>query len=346
MSIDDLKRILDYIQQYSASTWITFAAVVFGAVCLRALYRVPSDRPPPHGERARSAKVPRWPLPCSVGALLIIVAAQGLSWWSANYLPTTTPRQAFVALQENKRVSWLIRLIPYSSHSETSLSIHELATLGPPADKFVFVADYDELKNLTVSEAIYRLGLSLKNKDSASAIIFPLNRRELIPANARGLLQIIQELDKEMKDSKDYKIFDLTRELDKTALAKLAADGLESWSWNAYSEYYDQYSAAVEKARDSNASAFKFIGTIGPDWHPAGYSKIISPDSNHDGTVETNFNLVTMNKHEVKIDNFGARVFLVENLRLRDIDHIFLIHFSNLDTDRIPEIRGRNMDTR
>ena len=45
MTIEDLKQILDYIQTYSASTWISIAAAAFGFVCLKALYQAPSDEP-------------------------------------------------------------------------------------------------------------------------------------------------------------------------------------------------------------------------------------------------------------------------------------------------------------
>jgi hypothetical protein len=329
MTIEDLKQILDYIQTYSASTWITVAAAAFGFVCLKVLYKAPSDDP----------KL-RWPLFGSIVALLLLVAAQGLSWWSSNSLTSTPPEQAFRALQENKRVAWLIRLIPYSSRTEPYLSIHELKTLGPPKDKFVFVADYTELKNLPVSNAIYRLGLSLGNKDSVSAVIFPLDRRALYPANVRGLLQVIQLLDREMKDEPNYKAFEIANYVDKTALDQLDDKRLSSWSWKGYSEYFEQYSAAVAEARKSRASALQYIGTLGLDWHPTGYSQIIVQNSGNSEPAVKNFRLETQNKKEVKLDNFGARAFLLENLKLQDINHLILIHFTNLDADRIPELRG------
>lgn len=120
MTLEQLKELLDSLLRYSAPTWITLGAGAFGFVCLHALYKRPDSEP-------RS----RWPLFGSILALLLLVAAQGLVWWSSSSLTTTTAKQAFRALEDNRRVSWLIRIIPYSSHTEPFLSIHQLKTLGP-----------------------------------------------------------------------------------------------------------------------------------------------------------------------------------------------------------------------
>jgi hypothetical protein len=333
---EDFKQILDSIHNYSASTWITVAAVALGFVCLRALYKLPSNE-----------LRPRWLFLGFTGALFLLGAAQGISLWSSasGYLPSTTPEQAFQALQDNKRVTWLIRLIPYSRKTESYLSIHALKTLGSSEDKFVFVADYEELKNLTVSNAIYRLGLSLGNKDDVSAIIFPLNRRYLYPANVRGLLQVLRKLDQQMKGQPNYTTFELAEHVDKTALDQLNDWQISSWSWKSYSKYFKQYSIAFDKARKSHSSALEYIGTLGPDWDPTGYSKVIVQQNGNGASEAKNFRLETQDKEEVKLDNFGARAFLLENLNLQDIDHLILIHFNNLD-ERIPEIRGKFDDTR
>lgn len=123
-NVDDLKQLLDYIEGYSASVWITLCGVAFGFVCLKSLYtaQTPTDRP-------------IWAVPGALFSILIICSAQGLSLWYSNTQPITPPKSAFSALKENKRVNWLIRLIPYSSKNESDLSIHELEALGLPDNK-------------------------------------------------------------------------------------------------------------------------------------------------------------------------------------------------------------------
>jgi len=326
--VEELKQLLDYIEGYSASVWITLCGVAFGFICLRSLYTAQS-----------AADRPRWAVLGAVSCIFIICSAQGLNWWHSNARPVTTPKAAFNALKENKRVEWLIRLIPYSRTNEGHLSIHELKTLGPPEDKFVFVADYDELKNLTVADAVYKSGLSLAGKDSVSAIIFPVNRRTLYPANVRGVLQVLSKVDAEKKGTDRYTAFNFSAHLDSTPLKALAEDRIFSWSWDSYSIYYTIYERSVEAARRENASGFKFIGKLAKDWHPLGYSQNL--EKHADDTEPNDFSLLTKDGTKVEVPNFGARAFFLENLTLSKISDIALIHFDNPDKDRIPDFGGR-----
>jgi hypothetical protein len=148
-------------------------------------------------------------------------------------------------------------------------------------------------------------------------------------------------LDERKKDRPNYTALDLTKLLDRTAVDRLEDKRLPSWSWAGYSEYFEQYSGAVNEARKINVSALQYIGMLGPDWHPAGYSQIIASEGGGGTSEPKNFQLEMPNKKEVVLNNFGARAFLLENLELNKIDHLILVHFKNLDTDRIPELRGR-----
>lgn len=179
-----------------------------------------------------------------------------------------------------------------------------------------------------------------------TAIIFPLDRRNLYPANARGLVQVLQVIDESKKDQAGYISSDITRSLDKSAVEQLADRRVSSWSWKEYSSHYEQLAAAIDLAKKSGVSAFQYIGRLGPDWHPAGYSKIISEEFVQGSHDSNNFRLLLQNGNEVKLDNFGARAFLLPNVELIDLRHVVMIHFANIDTDRIPELRGRFEDAR
>lgn len=324
---DDMARLLGYIEYYSGSTWIAAVALLVGAFFLRAIYMADKNA------RPNNIYV------IGVGvSLLLFVAALGLREWHANTIPTTTPKEAFEALKINKRVSWVIRLIPYSSQTEPGLSIAELKTLGSEHQKYVFVADYDELKNLNVREAVNRTGLSLVDKDAVSAIIFPL-RSELYPASARGVLKVMREVDAQNVGKAGYRPFDVSRVLDSEALRQLDTLHIPSWRWEAYSMHYKSFRGAVEVARRDRASALEVIGALGPDWHPAGYSE--DQNAKNKGDARNSFKLRTNDKTEIDLPNFGARAFLIENFRIRDIKDAILIQFGNPDEARIPDFVGR-----
>lgn len=324
--MDDLKLLLDYIEGFSASVWITLCAIAVGYVCLRAIYSA-----------NESAQRPWWAVPGVVICLFVVFSAQGLRWWYQNTLPTISPYIAFQSLQENKRVNWLIRLIPYSRSRQNSLSIHELKSLGPPEQEFVFVADYDEVKNLTVTDAVYKSGLSMAGKDSVSAIIFPLNRGPLYPASARGLLQVIAKVDEMKKGEQNYHPFDLSTKLDPTPFKDLSDERLFTWAWSSYSKYYNDYLEVVTDARRSKISALQYIGSLGQDWHPLGYSQNLEQQLDKKG----NFELLTNTGDRVEAPNFGVRAFLLENMKLSEINDIALIRFDRPDKDRIPDFGGR-----
>ena len=329
---NDLSKFLELFQDTPPLTLISIAVFAFGSVCLVKLYKAPEGGRP-------SA----WPLVGFSLALGLLVAIHGMAWWVASRTPSvTTPEQAFKALQENKRVFWLIRLIPYSSQSEPHLSILNLTSLGPPRQQFVFVSDYDELKNMTVAEAVYRTGLSMTGgRDRVSAIIFPLHG-ELFPASARGVLRVFRKIDERMSGRSDveYKPYDAAKQIRSDALEQLEKDGLPFYAWDNYSLYYDYFEQQVNAARKSRVDALSYIGEIGKDWHPAGYSEII--DGRHVSAMENKtFKLKTATDKEVELKNFGARIFLVENIQLSDIKKLMLIQFNNPETDRIPEWPSR-----
>ena len=104
-------------------------------------------------------------------------------------------------------------------------------TLGRPEHDYIFVADYEELVNYTISEAIYKLGGTRKNVNSASVIIFPLEHRDLYPASARGVLQVVKKIDQERQQQLNYTPFDFDTYLKKNEIQALSDERIESWSW-------------------------------------------------------------------------------------------------------------------
>ncbi len=326
--LEDIKLALDYLETFSASSWITLSSLVVGGVFLRLIYKSNG-----------SDKYRKLYFSGIFISLLLIVFFQTYRLWYVNTLPISSPKQIFESLKYNKRVTWVVRLIPYCKSTEQFLTIQRLNMLGPENQEYVFVADYDELKNLTISDAVYRLGLSLANKDSVSAIIFPLGNRELFPASARGVLQVIMKIDAENTGITGYIPFNLNALPDSEAQRQLQDQRRVSWSWTEYSQYYDSFRNAVKFAIDNKISALQKIGTIGPDWHATGYSQIL--DTQGSNGRNNIFHLTTNNKEDIKMPNFGARAFLIRNMVIKDIGDVALIQFSNPDQERIPDFGGR-----
>jgi hypothetical protein len=96
----------------------------------------------------------------------------------------------------NSRVDWLIRLIPYNPISEPDLAVSRLQMLGQPKLLYTFVAPYNELRGYNVLQAVRMIGGNIKPRQNVSAIIFE-RTTDIIPANAKGLLQIVHDIQKD-----------------------------------------------------------------------------------------------------------------------------------------------------
>jgi hypothetical protein len=136
-----------------------------------------------------------------VAGILFSAAGPVVALWGGS--PRTTakikPEVAFDRLQRNDEVRWVIRFILYSDSevaSQQDLSIDKLESIGPKDQLFSFVADYEELSGYTVKQAIEMTGNKHGGGQHVSVIIFPL-RTQLYPANVRGVLQLIREVEKQ-----------------------------------------------------------------------------------------------------------------------------------------------------
>jgi hypothetical protein len=250
--------------------------------------------------------------------------------------PTVTPQQSLAALLDNKMPVRLLRLVAYDPVTEAQLSISHLKSLGRPGQKFTFVGDYDELRGATVVDTISRLGGSIKPGQHVSAIIFSAGERPLYPANARGLLQVIQVVEQSLAagdGANNILRADLAKRLSPEALAALDNHDVAAGHWANYRPFYHAYEQAVAQLREDDPMALKYIGNIDHDWHPLGYAQAIGRLSGKVPDLS-----VELDGKMLPVLHFGARVFLVANAELADLKGQCLIDFDDPTKQRIPEL--------
>lgn len=358
VSPDYIQSLLNSIENYKASTVVSLAGVL---LCIFAL-RNPKDG-------GASKRRDTWLI--SIGATLVVIA-QLVSFINLRFERRTTPEQAFQHLKDNARVEWLIRLVPYDPNTQPGLAVGSgyttlpapsanssapqplLRKLGPENERYVFVADYFELRDYTVEEAINKVGGSFKNGNHVSAMIFPLRNGDLIPANARGLLQIIEGLDTENAQNRNYCRFEFSelsdeakRNLGQGDLNKKGDDPafkINTWEWENYSQYYDDFRRAVKQFRTGSPkcpkgrySAESLIGDIRSDWNDVGYSQFKEGSDLKSPT----FFLSKGDGGLVSLENFGVRAFLMENMEITSIPGRVMIDFDKPAEDRIPDLTGK-----
>lgn len=146
-------------------------------------------------------------LVCSIVCSLV---GPGLALYDARRpFQIVTRSQAFLNLRDNKHVNWLIRFIVFDPGSQDDnqkkLSQGDIPDLAPSKFLFTFVSSSQELRNRSVIEAVQMVGGQIRDKDHVWAIAFPLEetdetRVNLYPANARGVLQVIREIQQEKRD--------------------------------------------------------------------------------------------------------------------------------------------------
>lgn len=185
--------------------------------------------------------------------------------------------QAFKRLQDNAEVKYVIRLISYDPSQESGLAIDRLTNLGPPDQLYSFVASYDEVVGYKVIDALAKVGQSDKDVKRVSGIIFPLHT-PLFPANARGLLQVIQEVEtrKAIQTLLKRKLVDGTNALNDGEIQDLAATDIPSYRLLAFKDNYRHYCELAREFhcnRTSSYSAQAYIGALSKDWHPLGFAQ-------------------------------------------------------------------------
>jgi hypothetical protein len=257
-------------------------------------------------------------------------------------------------LNRNSDVDLVIRLVPYNQASADRLAIGHLPTLGPESVDYTFVADYSEVRGYHAAEAAEMLGGSMNGATHVSAIIFPeqLNTSqfpEFVPANARGLLQVIRAIDDLHRRDADYtKPFNVTDKLRELNLSNLrhAEDEVQdlgksdksTYRWNNYGPFYQDYCHAAKMFLSGDFSARRKISNIGNDWHALGFAQDLTngedPDSAPCDVSDWGVKTATL-KSVV-----GVRVFLIRNIKLHDLQDQVLIDFYFPKIQFIPDFHN------
>jgi len=258
------------------------------------------------------------------------------------------PNKALSHLEQNSMVVWLIRLIAYNPNRQPNLALDKLTHLGHESQLYTFVAPYDELRGYTVEDAVRKFGGLLDRPSHVSAILFPLPSHDikLIPANARGLLQIVKKID-ESKDpaAAGYKPFDFSQ-LSKDQHDDLGKTHRESWSWNEYGKFYKSYCKLAQSIRcdKSQYTAIAQIGQINGDWHPLGLSQQLPSEFNpcSDDATKKQCEIDKWEDTQDLRETFGTRVFFIKNMVLSDIPGRVLIDFDQPVSQVIPDLGVSN----
>ncbi|MET4181731.1 hypothetical protein ABIB94_003832 [Bradyrhizobium sp. JR7.2] len=280
-----------------------------------------------------------------IGGMIFSAAGPSLALLKAVSIPKMSTNQAFKNLEENSEVKNVVRLIAYDPEVEPALAIDRLTKLGPSDQLYSFVASYDELVGYKVADALAKVGTSNKNIKRVSAIIFPLNA-PLFPANARGLLQVIKEIEgrREIQTQLTKKFLDGKNSLNGEELKDLEITSIPSYRWDEqFGKKYPHYCSLSNEfaCNPSTYSAHAYVGSISHDWHPLGFSQ---------NPREDRCNLPTTKYCEYSGPNaaardysskFGARAFLIRNLEINKIPGRILIDFDRPYDQVIPDI-GRN----
>ncbi len=136
-----------------------------------------------------------------------------------------------------------------------------------------------------------------------------------------------------MGDTAGYERADLSKHLRPEEITALDDRSPQSAQWENWSRYYQRYYQAVHALLGEHRSAFNFIGTIDKDWRGLGYAhrmgRIDLPPTNYELPLEG---------ENLRLENFGARVFLTANEKLAELPGLWLIDFDQPDIQRIPVI--------
>jgi hypothetical protein len=283
---------------------------------------------------------------CLIGGVLFSSSGPAISLLSYPRFPISrvSTAKAFDNLENNERVYWLIRLIPFDPTKHPELAIGKLKQLGPPEQQFTFVAPYDELVGYNVDDAVRMTGNTYNSQQHVSAIIFPVAEHQIYPTNARGLLQVINAIETDSTNIIDKPFLRDTGLLENSEIDDLShSNAISYWRWNKYKQYFLHYCELAEKFRcDKTYTAKKYLGGVGIDWHPLGFAQkdaeedyCSKPTPSYCATTDWKQAEAALSSH------FGARAFLIDNLKIEDIENRVLVDFANPPNQLIPDLGFR-----
>jgi len=277
-----------------------------------------------------------------IGGMAFSIAGPSLALLNIteNVIPRVSKEEAFKRLADNEKTGWLIRLISFDPKREPQLAIDQLRTLGSEAQKYAFVAPYDELRGVSVKDSVARVGGNYSEGRHVSAIIFPLqtgdDRDVLYPANARGLLQVVGAVEDQLSEGKF--LLKNIEALERNEHEDMKETHIWSWRFSQYKDKYKKYCRLAQTFRcDRTYTARSFIGDLNQDWHPLGLSQavegnpcaLMAPDYCASDDWET--------LKKSAYQKFGSRVFLFRNRELKDLPGRIMIDFTK-GSEVIPDI--------
>ncbi len=340
--LDKLPELLNAVSNSNASSVVTAFGFLFAVCTVALVYKAVKSEPGEFDTRYQVLTYLSFFVTLLMAMLGPAIGLLHLPDDSSAPRPVSSQR-VLDDLRTNTAVTRLIRLIPYTPGAQNDLRLSNLQQLGSPQQRFTFVADYDELRGDRVSEAVHKVGGKVNSGQHVSAIIFPLQGRQLFPANARGLLQIIQALDRQSRSAGGYVPVDV-QTLGQDALKDLELTGQRDyWAWESYGpRFYGSYCRLTQqvRCRERPYSVLELLGGIYEDWHPLGFS-FATPPSNVCGrpdVKEAQCDIEAWKQTDQYLKLIGTRAFLIENLKLSELSGIVLMDFPEPYNDRIPAL--------
>jgi hypothetical protein len=286
-----------------------------------------------------------------VSSIIFSAAGPAISLMSAPNIRKATTEDIIESLRSNSRIKKLIRFVAFDPKTQPDLELSKITHLGRESQIFTFVADYDELRGYTVAEALRKIGAPLRSGHHVSAFIFDIPQGEtLYPANARGLLQVIERIESGPESKgPNFEFFDVRKYLSEKNRTKssdildnLGSTEITTWGWDSYGESYKEYCQAAQEFRcEKKYSARNLIGNLSVDWHPLGFARQFTPNKLPCIGEEKARLCEIHNWKQVQTElstNFGARVFLIRNERIENIEGRYMIEFTQPETQIIPII--------
>lgn len=256
--------------------------------------------------------------------------------------------QAFKNLQDNAEVNYVVRLIAYDPNQDPALAINRLTNLGPSDQLFSFVSSYDELVGYKVVDALAKAGQSTRDVKRVSAIIFSLRaigKTPIFPANARGLLQVVREVEtrKAIQAQLNRKLLDGTSALNDPQTKALQGFGILTYRFDNFKEHYPRYcELAREFHCNESYSARAYIGALSVDWHPLGFSQKNPQIDRCTLSIPQYCEFAGWKTARDQFgDHFGSRAFLIRNLEINNIPGRIMIDFDQPYQQVIPDIGAR-----
>jgi hypothetical protein len=215
-----------------------------------------------------------------------------------------------------------------------------LEMLGPKSQFFTFVGNYEEMAGYTAKDALLMTGGGYTDGMHISAVIFRL-RGNLYPANARGLLQVVREVESRKDVDLPKKFLVGSNLLNDGELDDIKLNSINSYRLESFSDKYQHYCELAHQFQCGYSfSARDRIGGLNPDWHPLGFSKRQTDEVACRNLNDAGYCKFSDWKSSKALwrSQFGSRAFLIRNLAIEDIDGRILIDFDQPDRQKIPDI--------